>query len=230
MFKKLNEKEIYDTLNYQPHLLGILRFSNGNDLLQEYTSKMNKVNLNTKKIFNKFLENPLYNINYQNEKGDTLLHILIKKKQIQLVIDILNMSLVNNKPAMFLKNNKNETLIHLVCTLESQILLRELLDYLHKTNQSVSLLDETDYKNKTPINICIKNKNEKMLEDLLRNGANPKYFVSENYIPLHYAIQNRFKKAILILIKYGAQKFTPSYLNKSLIEKTKSKFAINLIN
>lgn len=225
------ENKILDTINYQPHLLGIIKFDNGNDILQEYASVLETQTINTKKIFTQVIENKLYDINYKNNYGNDLLHILCKKNKTQLVIDVLTLSLETNKKIIIYTNKKSQSPLHYICYNENYILLQELIDYIMKTDQSLGILNESDKDKRTPIAISIKTKNEKLLETLLKSGVNPNYFINEKYIPLHYAIQKRFKKGILLLIKYGAQTFTPIYIKKkSLIEKTKSKFAINLIN
>lgn len=225
------EEKILDILNYQPHLLGILRFDNDNDILQQYASIIDRPTINTKKIFTKVIENNLYDINYTNNLGNNLLHILCKRNKTQLVIDILRESLIINKKIIIKSNKKSQNVLHYSCYNQNNTLIKELIDYILTTGQPLDIINEPDKDKRTPIVISIKTKNEKMLETLLKQGANPNSFVDEKYIPLHYAIQKRFKKAILLLIKYGAQTFTPTYIKKkSLIEKTKSKFAINLIN
>lgn len=233
MSSYLSEKEVLDIILYQPHLLTIKKFGPyDNDLIQEYAYYLKPgMYLKAKYIFKKCIENKMYNVNYQNKDGNTLMHILIMLNETELINYILELSIKYNKPIFLMKNKKQQTILHYICYNKNFGLLSQLIEYLEKTSQDTpNILNEYDNNNRTPICICIKNKNEKMLELLLKNGANPNYFVDEKYIPLHYAIQKRFKKGILLLIKFGAQKYTPSYIKKSLIEKTKSKFVINLLN
>lgn len=222
------EEQVLKIVNKDPKLINVKKYTNNNDLLQEYSYNISNM-LISRKVFKKFMQNKLYDVNYKNKEGNTLLHILVSLNYIDLVSDLLDWSLEFNKPILFLENNKNQTIIHYSCYFENSLLLKKLIGYLYKTKQNITILNQPDNHNRTPISICIKNKNEKMLQTLLEYGVNPNYFIDEKYIPLHYSIQKRFKKGILLLIRYGAQKYTPSYIKKTLIEKTKSKFAINLI-
>jgi ankyrin repeat protein len=202
-----------------PHMINYIFDKHDNNILQFLVFYMTHAHSKTTtEIFNYILKFPAFEINHQNGDGNTLVHILILGQQQELLNEILK----RFRNVKFVPNNNGHTPIHLCCIIKNEDMLRLCIHSIIDSGQDLNLLDIPDSLQKTPLLLAIEQRDEGILECLLKHGADP----NDNKInPLHFSIKRRFKKGVLMLIKYGAR---TNMVDDNKIT-TKSKFVKTLL-
>jgi ankyrin repeat protein len=162
------------------HLLlnELLNFFTDDSLdIYEYILKSNKIDINTDEKFSSpVLFHTIQNINHENK--------IVFMKIIKLL----------------LKYGANPNISHgkvnliIYCTRKK---LYSILSVLLKNGGNVNI--QEDISRNTPLHIAVINKNRKIIELLLENGADISMINSKNKTPLDIAIENNYQEGIILL-------------------------------
>lgn len=167
--------------------------------------KYNKLNLikavskgNLKKI-KKIIENENIDINTQDVKNRTALHIALTEGYIDIAKLLINLGADVN-----IKTNRNVTALHLVSKIdnESDKIAKMLIENKAEVNS-------LDFEGNTPLHEACMSGKSNIVNLLIKNGAEINIKGKYGFTPLHEASNEGYFDIVKLLIENGA------YLNKT---------------
>ncbi|CAB0039173.1 unnamed protein product [Trichogramma brassicae] len=144
--------------------------------------------------FNKPLE-----VDAQNNEGWTPLHAAIFKGNANLVELLLRKNADPNS-----LNKNGETALHKICEANLDDLTVEMLFEICDEKKQSMQVDALDKMGKTPLHVAIKNGKIKLVEILMRRGANPNLADKNGFTPLHIVCQSKYDDVDLLKMLFEA--------------------------
>uniref|UniRef100_A0ABD2WWG8 Uncharacterized protein n=1 Tax=Trichogramma kaykai TaxID=54128 RepID=A0ABD2WWG8_9HYME len=121
-------------------------------------------------------------IDSRDEDGNTPLHMAIHKDHVNLVGFLLRRGANPNSP-----NKDGETPLHRICEANIDDLAVEMLFKICDEKHQSMQVDAQDKMGQTPLHAAITKGNMKLVEILMRRGANPNLATNIGSTPLHYS-------------------------------------------
>ncbi|EFA10350.1 putative ankyrin repeat protein RF_0381 [Tribolium castaneum] len=137
---------------------------------------------------------PIYNfdIDSQDENGDTLLHIICAKSEQAIAQRLINLGCNVN-----ISNNICESPLYIACS-KGNLSLAKLLV---KNNADLQI---TDTNSRSLLHLAAEKNSLELCKFLIDSGADLNAPDSSGATPLHYAVELNFPKIILLLVHKGA--------------------------
>lgn len=121
---------------------------------------------------------------------------------------VLNLKkLISNYPKLLLKSNsKRQTLLHFAIQKNKSNIVKLLLleGFVNIYKKDINKLSPLDYEIYKLANSKSKKINTKILNSLIKDGANLNYLNKDGVAPIHLAVIFKNIKLLKVLLKYGA--------------------------
>ena len=160
---------------------------------------MNRSKLNEVDIFSKTIEGiKSFKPNLKNEKGRTLLYMVVKKGKFNLLNSLLDKGanpFVTDKEKIspLLKAIQNNAM-----SMVETILAHDI------TSANLMKIDDPLHDNFTLLQWALIIKRFEIVEPLLRLGADPNFTDGRSYLPLFITSRHGHEATVLALLKWGA--------------------------
>lgn len=171
---------------------------------RDYRTTINEQTANTKQhLLEDFFNNtPIGAFNIQNEKGQTILHIMIHEGYHDYVKYLLD----NGGDITIVNRNGNSSL-HLAVNNIDMINL--LLQKANTLQFPLNFINQQNAFGNTALLLAVENNNTAVVQALLEAGANPNISNNDGFTALHQAVlqeqpSEKTKEIITILLSYGA--------------------------
>ncbi|CAB0030028.1 unnamed protein product [Trichogramma brassicae] len=151
--------------------------------------------------FSRTLKNSIYRskVDAQDNEGCTPLQAAILKGNANLVELLLRKNAGPNS-----LNKNGETALHKICEANLDDLTVEMLFEICDEKKQSMQVDALDKMGKTPLHVAIKNGKIKLVEILMRRGANPNLADKNGFTPLHIVCQSKYDDVDLLKMLFEA--------------------------
>lgn len=174
------------------------------------------------------------NINFQDENGNTPLHICCSNINIEIFKEIMKYG-----PDINHENNYGNTPLHYICG--STIKGTNLSDHKKYTNDRLKILEDliklgadidkiSSYDSTTPLMFAMYTKNYEAFNILLNLGANLYYDISGGLSPLHIACRNSDLDMFHRLIEHGVSINNATSNGNNALHYASSVGCTNIVN